>query len=125
MKNYNERELKKEYGIETKLIPQQVVERDPNYSESNSKKYVINKERAKNNFKLLLSQGEFKISSEDENFADLNEAMIHNYKPKGWYIYDFLTVVAHLTFIILIGSPAIVLIIFVRVLNFDYTMIPF
>ncbi|KAL4483285.1 hypothetical protein ABPG72_007927 [Tetrahymena utriculariae] len=118
----NENDLKREYGIETRFLPQQIVERDPNYGLS--KKFNINQNRVKNNFILILSQNVESVIPQNGNISELNDVILNIYTPKGWLIFDVLTVLAHLCIVFLLGSPLVAIIIFVRMQETPLLLIP-
>ncbi|KAL4434859.1 hypothetical protein ABPG74_021198 [Tetrahymena malaccensis] len=118
----NENDLKREYGIETRFLPQQIVERDPNYRLR--KKFNINQNRVKNNFTLILSQNVESVIPLNGNISELNDVIINIYTPKGWLIFDMLTVLAHLCIVFLLGSPLIAIVIFVRMQQTPLLLIP-
>lgn len=73
--------------------------------------YVIDKQRVKNTFSLLLSNNMEGSNMKGEEFDDPKREI---YAPSFWYFYDFIIVIAHLLFLILIGCPVVLLVIFVR-----------
>ncbi|KAL4495277.1 hypothetical protein ABPG73_022322 [Tetrahymena malaccensis] len=103
----NESQLKREYGIETRFLPKQIIERDEDYDLNKKTKYNIDQNRVQKNFELVLSQDIEKVITQKENNDELVELIKDIYMPKGWIILDFLIVLAHLIIIIVIGSPII------------------
>ncbi|EWS74829.1 phage head-tail adaptor family protein, putative (macronuclear) [Tetrahymena thermophila SB210] len=118
----SEGQLQRDYGVETKYDPLQVIERDPSYNLLNKKKmFIIDKKRVNNTFKLLLSKN---LQGKQYQTDEMEEVKKELFSPDFWWFYDAVTVLAHLGSVVILGCPFIVLIIFIRMLQSNYSSVP-
>ncbi|EWS74831.1 phage head-tail adaptor family protein, putative (macronuclear) [Tetrahymena thermophila SB210] len=118
----SEGQLQRDFGVETKYDPLQVIERDPNYDlKKNKTMYIVDKNRVNNTFKLLLSKN---LKGKQFKTEEMEEVKKELFSPDFWWFYDTLTVLAHLGSIIILGCPFIILIIFIRILQSNYSSVP-
>ncbi|KAL4475110.1 hypothetical protein ABPG74_001806 [Tetrahymena malaccensis] len=118
----SEGQLQRDFGIETKYDPLQVIERDPNYNLKQKKKmFIIDKHRVNNTFKLLLSKN---LKGKQFQTDEMDEVKKELFSPDFWWFYDAVTVLAHLGSVIVLGCPFMILIIFIRMLQSNYSSVP-
>ncbi|KAL4503518.1 hypothetical protein ABPG73_017261, partial [Tetrahymena malaccensis] len=113
----NEGSLKRDYGISTVYMPQQWIER---YDISKKKDiYVIDKQKVEDHFKIFLDENKF----QQNDYLNTEEHKKVQ-KQQSCDKYDFIIVFLHAIGMILIGCPLIFLVIFIRVQQSSYSLIP-
>ncbi|EWS74830.1 phage head-tail adaptor family protein, putative (macronuclear) [Tetrahymena thermophila SB210] len=118
----SEGQLQRDFGVETKYDPLQVIERDPNYDlKKNKTMYIVDKNRVNNTFKLLLSKN---LKGKQFKTEEMEEVKKELFSPDFWWFYDTLTVLVHLGSIIILGCPFLILLIFIRMLQSNYSSVP-
>ncbi|KAL4461660.1 hypothetical protein ABPG72_009063, partial [Tetrahymena utriculariae] len=118
----SEGQLQRDFGVETKYDPLQVIERDPNYNLQQKKMmFIVDKNRVNNTFKLLLSKN---LKGKQFQTDEMEEVKKELFSPEFWWFYDAVTVLAHLGSVIVLGCPFLILIIFIRMLQSNYSSVP-
>ena len=63
---------------------------------------------------LMLSENIEDQISDISNITELNDVIKDIYTPRGWFLFDIVIVLAHMSLVFMLGSPILALAIFVR-----------